>query len=113
MGEIKRPEGEELRRYVRDGYFICNKCGALMKARGSVLDPDQICYCPGCGWEIKAVDYRYEGESYDDEEEEEDIELDWAPGMDIDMNSIHIPPGCAACGGPYPQCTTSCKIFDD
>ena len=24
-----------------------------------------------------------------------------------------IPPGCAACGGPYPQCKTSCKIFDD
>ena len=24
-----------------------------------------------------------------------------------------IPEGCAACGGPYPQCTTSCKLFDD
>ena len=25
----------------------------------------------------------------------------------------NIPEGCAACGGPYPDCTTSCKIFDD
>lgn len=24
-----------------------------------------------------------------------------------------IPEGCAACGGPYPYCKTSCKIFDD
>lgn len=23
------------------------------------------------------------------------------------------PPGCRACGGPFPQCTTSCPIFDD
>lgn len=24
-----------------------------------------------------------------------------------------IPEGCAACGGPYPSCTSSCKLFDD
>lgn len=24
-----------------------------------------------------------------------------------------IPVGCAACGGPYPQCKISCKMFDD
>lgn len=25
-----------------------------------------------------------------------------------------IPPaGCRACGGPYPHCKTSCKLFDD
>ena len=24
-----------------------------------------------------------------------------------------IPECCIACGGPYPQCMTSCKIFDD
>ena len=24
-----------------------------------------------------------------------------------------IPEGCAACGGPYPSCTTSCPLFDD
>lgn len=29
-----------------------------------------------------------------------------------DDNDI-LPKACAACGGPYPQCTTSCKLFDD
>lgn len=24
-----------------------------------------------------------------------------------------VPSGCAACGGPYPYCKTSCKLFDD
>ena len=24
-----------------------------------------------------------------------------------------IPEGCAACGGDYPNCTTSCPLFDD
>ncbi len=28
-------------------------------------------------------------------------------------NDDEIPEGCAACGGPYPCCKTSCKIFDD
>ena len=23
-----------------------------------------------------------------------------------------MPFGCRACGGPYPDCTTSCKMFD-
>lgn len=25
----------------------------------------------------------------------------------------NIPEGCAACGGPYPNCTSSCNLFDD
>ena len=24
-----------------------------------------------------------------------------------------IPPGCRACGGPYPNCCDSCPMFDD
>lgn len=24
-----------------------------------------------------------------------------------------MPEGCKACGGPYPDCTSSCKMFDD
>lgn len=24
-----------------------------------------------------------------------------------------IPSGCLACGGPYPDCKSSCNIFDD
>lgn len=24
-----------------------------------------------------------------------------------------VPEGCAACGGPYPSCKSSCNLFDD
>ena len=36
----------------------------------------------------------HEDFSYDDEDEE-------------------VPVGCIACGGPYPNCMTSCKMFDN
>ncbi len=38
-----------------------------------------------------------------DEEDEEDDEYDWNG----------VPVGCSACGGDYPNCTTSCPMFDD
>lgn len=28
-------------------------------------------------------------------------------------SNFNVPEGCKACGGPYPSCKTSCKIFDD
>lgn len=32
----------------------------------------------------------------------------------LNMEQGDIPPaGCRACGGPYPYCKTSCKLFDD
>lgn len=30
-----------------------------------------------------------------------------------DLEIGGVPRGCAACGGPYPDCKTSCKLFDD
>lgn len=88
------PSGEDLINYLNRGDAICNKCGALMDRES---DPDGYCdvfVCPSCKWRIDTSDYEYEG--YD----EDDI-----PGMP--------PAGCRACGGPYPYCMTSCKLFDD
>lgn len=28
-------------------------------------------------------------------------------------NTLKIPVGCRACGGPYPSCKDSCPAFDD
>ena len=28
-------------------------------------------------------------------------------------NLTHIPSGCRACGGPYPECRSSCSLYDD
>jgi len=30
-----------------------------------------------------------------------------------ESQKVRIPAGCAACGGPYPMCKTSCPMFDD
>lgn len=29
------------------------------------------------------------------------------------INRIDVPVGCAACGGPYPDCITGCKLCDE
>ena len=31
----------------------------------------------------------------------------------IEEDEDDVPEGCAACGGPYPDCKYSCKLFDD
>ena len=52
--------------------------------------------CPSCGWEIDEMEYEYERDE------------------DVDERGDDIPPaGCRACGGPYPNCKLSCKLFDD
>lgn len=44
--------------------------------------------------------------------------LDWLAENDEDYvdesehDDDYIPPGCRACGGNYPKCTTSCPLFD-
>ncbi len=55
---------------------------------GVVMDElDTFFECPACGYlEVKPEYRTYSG---------------------------RVPPGCAACGGPYPSCKTSCNMFDD
>lgn len=100
--EIIKPEGMELIQYLNDGYAICNKCGAVMNRREDPKGGCDIYTCPSCGWEIDEMDYEYE----DDEKE-------WTDEM-LGIFEGDIPPaGCRSCGGPYPNCKMSCKLFDD
>lgn len=63
--------------------------------------------CPECGGDIIITEDWDEGVCY-----YECTDCDYSEyAYDIDKN--YVPEGCAACGGPYPQCKTSCKIFDD
>lgn len=32
---------------------------------------------------------------------------------DDEYDKDYIPPGCRACGGNHPRCTTSCPLFDE
>lgn len=80
---------DELRVFINDGYFICKECNELMNLDGNKL------LCPSCGYSVKHDEYDADYDLYfvDDDSEP--------------------PIGCQACGGPYPQCKTSCKLFDD
>lgn len=46
---------------------------------------------------------------WDDDPEDEMYAYD----PDNDYDPDYIPPGCRACGGPYPNCKASCPLFDE
>ena len=80
----------------------CDGCGASLNNQ-SGFDPECGTWvCTECGYENEIAasetedSYRYGYSSCDVEDEEEEV-----------------PEGCAACGGPYPDCKSSCKLFDD
>ncbi len=64
--------------------------------------------CPHCGKRLERVikntfiKYYCDEHGYFDKFE-----------LDDDYEVGGMPKGCAACGGPYPDCKTSCKLFDD
>lgn len=94
MSKIIIPTGIELIDLVNNGEYICNNCGAIMDRTEDPNGGCDILICPNCGEEVDEMDYEYE---WEDEDEE-----DWD----------EIPKGCIACGGPYPDCKSSCKLFD-
>lgn len=63
----------------------CPECGTTM--RYSYSKSEFKCF--NCGYVMDEGDWDYES---DDED---------------------IPFACKTCGGPYPKCMTSCKMFDD
>lgn len=67
----------------------CPDCGTKMK----FLEDQQKFFCKNCNLLMSEDDFtRVRGQS---------------------EYKGHIPVGCAACGGPYPKCKTSCNLFDD
>ncbi len=64
--------------------------------------------CPNCGetmgYSYRNSEFRCPSCGYKMDEDE------WEPEED---DGDGIPWGCKVCGGPYPQCITSCKMFDD
>ena len=95
--KVIRPAGDELMDYLNRGFAICNRCGAVMDRRED----------PRGGWEIDEMEYEYE--SGDPMELVQDER-----GDDYLVFRNDMPPaGCRACGGPYPYCKPSCRMFDD
>lgn len=95
------PEGDELLYYLNNGYAICNDCGAVMDREERPELEYDVYVCPSCGYEVDTMDYEYEK----DEE--------WTSEM-LGMYGGDVPPaGCRECGGPYPDCEISCRLYDE
>lgn len=101
--KIIYPKGDEIGMYLRKGLAICTECGALMDRKAHPEGDYHV--CPACGWDIDDEDYEYEDpmKLVTDEYGNECL----VPKRDIP------PAGCRACGGPYPDCLPSCKMYDD
>lgn len=83
--------------YLDEGRGICTHCGALMNTVGDSFE------CPNCGKSIRVKGYEYD--------EPDDVE--WSSAITNMYDGDTPGAGCMACGGPYPNCKTSCSIFDD
>lgn len=64
----------------------CPRCGSSMGY--SYLRSEFK--CPECGFLMDQQDWDYDRED----------------------GEMEVPFGCVTCGGPYPDCKTSCKMFD-
>lgn len=56
---------------------------------------------------IEELDYEYESA------DEMELGLDERGDEYLIFRDDMPPAGCKACGGPYPYCKASCKMFDD
>ena len=76
-------------------FVLCGKCNTHM------IHHDEGYYiCSICGVKV------YESTALRKIEKENDKWLE-------QVNNIEVPVGCSACGGPYPDCITGCKVFDE
>lgn len=88
-------------------YETCEKCGRTFD-----LIVDKQTYSNHFSW--------FNGTNLYDERDNQILCADCAieaatsrtDGDDDNTNSV-IPEGCAACGGDWPRCTTSCPLYDE
>lgn len=82
-------------------FVNCKRCGTYMDYQISNSGTGWW-KCPSCGARVK------ESTVYNQINRENDAYLD-----EMDFSYSDIPESCQACGGPWPDCQTSCKLFDD
>lgn len=86
--------------------WYCDRCNSYLNIQPGFDDHHSVWECTECGYRnsISA------DEIYDSEESFRNNFTLWNSDDDDEDD---IPEGCRACGGPYPNCTTSCPLFDD
>lgn len=84
--------------------LICPRCGDTMRYLG--MDK---WICPGCDNSAEREDPNEPEEIYFQYNESDDYAHYYGEPEDDD----DIPEGCAACGGDYPNCCSSCNLMSD
>lgn len=82
-------------------FVNCKLCGEYMDFKiGPTGMLDGAWVCPVCGARVR------ERTAYNQLNREN-------TDFENDMSYDEMPESCKTCGGPYPSCQTSCKLFDD
>lgn len=88
-------------------FIECGNCNTYMNFINSIQNSFSGKWiCPKCGKYVRqtTVNRHFaEHETYDE----------YDNYYDSNSYIIDMPEACKACGGPFPNCTTSCKLFDD
>lgn len=94
--------GIDSSKHNSDLMFVnCKPCEVYMDFKTGTADMlDGSWVCPVCGSRVR------ERTAYNQLNKENTEFVN-------DMNDDDIPEVCTTCGGPWPSCQTSCKIFDD
>ena len=78
--------------------WYCDECGAYLNSQLGFTTFSGEWTCTECGAENDVS---------------EDNIIDQPDDYIMLNDDPDMPEGCAACGGPYPNCTDSCKLFDE
>ena len=84
-----------------EGYcLVCSNCGRPMFYLDSSQDSNGRYICTLCGrWTRESTMYKYVNKMAEEFRES--------------YYEDYIPEGCAACGGPWPNCKDSCSLYDE
>ena len=96
--------------------WYCDECGEYMNDQPGFTVKRGTWKCKSCGAvnDVSEDNIRYEEDNdYDSDDDDDDDDDDYTYGYGSDDDDDYIPEGCRACGGPYPNCKTSCPLFDD
>ena len=84
-------------------FVNCKKCNSFMDYQpGESGIFDSWWKCPICGTKVR------ESTVFNQIDRENEEFLN-----DIFSDDDEIPEGCEACGGPWPDCMSSCNMYDD
>lgn len=89
--------------------YYCRECGTRM-----VYLDEYVVRCPNCGESVDKSSYNFWYESKYEEDLADAADEHYKEVFGEYPNDLdEMPEVCKTCGGPYPDCMTSCKIFDD